>query len=99
MPGNPGGPRLPIVVATTLPFFAGATTIVEETWRELDRIAGALDVCAAELSPDITERAGFNLLTSGMRELGRRTEQHAARLGAFFRTSYSLTSLLSMRTP
>ena len=87
MPGNPGGPRLPIVVATTLPFFAGATTIVEETWRELDRMAGALDRCSAELSPDITKRAGFNLLTSGMRELARRLEQAEAALAAYLLTS------------
>lgn len=43
MQENQDRPRPPIVVATTLPFFARAVTIVDETWHELDRMAGALD--------------------------------------------------------
>jgi len=40
----------PTVVATTLPFFARAASIVDETWHELDRMAGALDQRAEQLS-------------------------------------------------
>ncbi len=31
----------PSVVATTRPFFERATAIVDETWHDLDRLAGA----------------------------------------------------------
>lgn len=41
MPETRDGLRAPVVVATTLPFFARAATIVDETWHELDRVAGA----------------------------------------------------------
>jgi hypothetical protein len=68
-------PRPLIVVATTLPFFARAATIVQETWRELDRTAAALDQCAVALSADNAERAILELLTGGMRGLTRRLEQ------------------------
>jgi hypothetical protein len=75
-------PRPLIVVATTLPFFARAATIVQETWRELDRMAAALDQCAVALSADNAERAIFELLTGGMRELARRLEQTEVALSA-----------------
>lgn len=43
MPEKRDGLRAPVVVATTLPFFARAAAIVDETWHELDRMAGTLD--------------------------------------------------------
>jgi hypothetical protein len=57
--------RPPIVVATTRPFFAGAATIVDETWHELDRMAGALDQHAGLLSTDSADRAVLDLITNG----------------------------------
>jgi hypothetical protein len=75
----------PIVVATTLPFFARATTIVGEAWHELDRMAGALDQCAA-LSANSAERAVLESLTSGMRELARRLEQTEVALSTYLPT-------------
>jgi len=75
-------PRPLIVVATTLPFFARAAAIVQETWRELDRMAAALDQCAVALSADNAERAMLELLTGGMRELARRLEQTEVALSA-----------------
>jgi hypothetical protein len=80
------GQRPPIVVATTLPFFARAATIVDEAWHELDRMAGALDQCAVELSADSAERAALELLTGGMRELARRLEQTEVALAAYLPT-------------
>jgi hypothetical protein len=81
-----GGLRPPTVVATTLPFFARAATIVDETWHELDRMASALDQRAGQLSADSTERALLELMTSGMRELARRLEQTEVALSAYLPT-------------
>jgi len=80
MPENQDGLRLPIVVATTLPFFARATTIVDEVWHDLDRMAGALDQRAAELSADCAILA---LMTSGIREVARRLEKAEVALLAY----------------
>jgi hypothetical protein len=82
MPENQDGLRLPIVVATTLPFFARATTIVDEVWHDLDRMAGALDQRAAELSADSADCAILALMTSGIREVARRLEQAEVALSA-----------------
>ena len=71
------------VVATTLPFFARATTIVDETRRDLDRLAGALDQGAAQLSADPTERAVLELMATGIRELARQLERTEAALAAY----------------
>jgi hypothetical protein len=59
------GLRLPVVVATTLPFFTRAAMIIDEAWRDLDRMAAALDQRAAELSADSAERAVLELVTGG----------------------------------
>jgi hypothetical protein len=81
------GLRPTIVVATTLPFFARAATIVDETWHELDRVAGALDQRVGRLSADSAEREALELMTSGMRELARRLEQTELALSAYLPTS------------
>lgn len=75
--------RLPKVVATTLPFFARAATVVGETWRELDQMAAALDQRAEQLSADSAERVVSELMASGIRELARRLEQTEAALAAY----------------
>jgi hypothetical protein len=80
------GLRPPIVVATTLLFFARAATIVDETWHEIDRVASALDQRAVQLSADSAERAVLELMTTGMRELARRLEQTEAALSAYLPT-------------
>jgi len=80
------GLRPLIVVATTLPFFARAATIVDETWHELDRMAGALDQRVGQLSADSAERAGLELMTTGIRELARRLEQVEVALSAYLPT-------------
>ncbi len=80
------GLRRPIVVATTLPFFARAATILDETWHELDRMAGALDQRAGQLSEDSAERAVLDLMTSGIHELARRLEQTEVALSAYLPT-------------
>jgi len=72
-----------MVVATTLPFFARAATIVDETWHELDRMAGVLDQCAEQLSADRAERAVLELMAGAIRELERRLEQVEAALSAY----------------
>ena len=41
MPETPE-PKPPTLLATTLPFFARAATIVDETWHDLDQLAGVL---------------------------------------------------------
>jgi hypothetical protein len=74
-----------MVVATTLPFFARAATIVEEAWHGLDRMAEALDQCAA-LSADSSDRAVLELLIGGMHELARRLEQTEVALSAYLPT-------------
>jgi len=76
----------PTVVATTLPFFARAASIVDETWHELDRMAGALDQRAEQLSTDSADRAILELLTSGIREVARRLEQAEVALITFLPT-------------
>jgi hypothetical protein len=85
MPEKRDGLCLPIVVATTLPFFARATTIVGEAWHELDRMAWALDQCAA-LSASSAEQAVLESMTSGMRELARRLEQTEVALSLYLPT-------------
>jgi hypothetical protein len=87
MPENWDGLRPPIVVATTLPFFACAAAIVDETWHELDRMAGALDQRAEQLSSDSADRTVLELMTGGIRELGRRLEQTEVALAAYLPTS------------
>lgn len=77
------GLRRPIVVATTLPFFARAATIVDETRHELDRMAGALDQRVGQLGADSAERAVLEVVTSGIRELARRLEQVEVALSAY----------------
>jgi hypothetical protein len=74
-----------MVVATTLPFFARAATIVEEAWHGLDRMAEALDQCAA-LSADSSDRAVLELLIGGMHELARRLKQTEVALSAYLPT-------------
>jgi hypothetical protein len=39
--------------------------ILDEAWRDLDRMAAALDQRAAELSADSAERAVLELVTGG----------------------------------
>ena len=75
--------RPPTVVATTLPFFARAATVVGETWRELDQMAAALDQGTEQLSADSAERVVIELMTSGIRELARRLEQTEVMLAAY----------------
>lgn len=76
----------PTVVATTLPFFARAASIVDETWHELDRMAGALDQRTEQLSTDSADRAILELMTSGIREVARRLEQTEVALSAYLLT-------------
>jgi hypothetical protein len=78
--------RPPVVVATTLPFFARATTIVDETWRDLDRMAAVLDQRAAELSADSPDRAVLKLVIGGIQDLARRLEQTEVALAAYLPT-------------
>jgi len=75
--------RRPKVVATTLPFFARAATVVGETWRELDQMAVALDQRAEQLSADSAERVVIELMAGGIRELARRLEQTEVTLAAY----------------
>ena len=75
--------RPPIVVATTLPFFARAATIVDETWHDLDQMAGVLDQRAGQLSANSAERVVIELMASGIRELARRLEQTEVALAAY----------------
>ena len=83
MPEERDGPRPPTVVATTLPFFARAAAIVDETWHELDQMAGALDQRLGQLSDDSAERALLELMASGIRELARRLERTEVALSAY----------------
>jgi len=77
------GPRPPTVVATTLPFFTCAATIVDETWHDLDQMAGVLDRCLGGLGAESDERAFIERMTSGIREVARRLEQTEAALAAY----------------
>lgn len=79
--------RPPKVVATTLPFFARAATVVGDTWHELDQMAAALDQRAEALSADSAERVAIDLMASGIRELARRLEQTHANLAAYLPAS------------
>ncbi|MFI5325757.1 MAG: hypothetical protein ACHQ7H_05945 [Candidatus Rokuibacteriota bacterium] len=75
--------RPPKVVATTLPFFARAATVVGETWHELDQMATALDRRAEPLGADSAERLVIEVMASGIRELARRLEQTEGDLAAY----------------
>jgi hypothetical protein len=76
-------PRPPTVLATTLPFFARAATIVDETWHDLDQMAGALDGCLGRLGAESDERAFLELMTRGIREVARRLEQTEVALAVY----------------
>jgi crotonobetaine/carnitine-CoA ligase len=64
MPEHRDGKQPPLVVATTLPFFERAATIVDETRRDLERMAAVLNQCAEHLSADSSERAILELIAS-----------------------------------
>lgn len=74
--------RPPTVQATTLPFFARAVSIVDETCRDLDQVAGLLDrwLGLLEASP---ERALLEGMSGGVRELARRLERTEVALTAY----------------
>jgi hypothetical protein len=74
--------RTPTVQATTLPFFARAVTIVDETWRDLDQAAGLLDRWLGLLD-DSPERALLERMSGGIREVARRLEQTEVALTAY----------------
>ena len=76
-------PHPPTVLATTLPFFARAALIVDETWHDLDQMAGVLDRCLDRLGGESDERAFFELMTDGIREVARRLEQTEVALAAY----------------
>jgi hypothetical protein len=71
------------VLATTLPFFARVATIVDETWHDLDQMAGVLDQRLGRLGAESDERAFLELMTSGIREVARRLEQTEVALAAY----------------
>ena len=71
------------VLATTLPFFARAATIVDETWHDLDQMAGVLAQRLDRLGAESDERAFLELMTSGIREVARRLEQTEVALAAY----------------
>lgn len=71
------------VLATTLPFFARAAMIVDETWHDLDHMAGVLDQRLGQLRAESEERAFLELMTSGIREVARRLEQTEVALAAY----------------
>lgn len=71
------------VVATTLPFFARAATVVGETWHDLDQMATVLDQRAEPLGADSAERLVIELMASGIRDLARRLEQTEINLAAY----------------
>jgi hypothetical protein len=54
MPETPE-PKPPTVLATTLPFFARAATIVDEAWHDLDQMAGVLAQRLGRLSAESDE--------------------------------------------
>ena len=83
MPEKRDGLRPPIVVATTLPFFGRAATIVDETWHDLDRMASTLDQCAVKLSANSAERVVLELMMTVLREVARRLEQTEVALFAY----------------
>lgn len=82
MPETPE-PKPPTVLATTLPFFARAATIVDETWHDLDQMAGVLAQRLAQLGTASDERAFLELMTSEIREVARRLEQTEMALAAY----------------
>lgn len=73
MPETPG-PKPPPVLATTFPFFALAATIVNETWHDLDQMAGVLAQRLDRLGAESDERAFLELIASGVREVVRRLD-------------------------
>ena len=77
MPETPE-PHAPTVLATTLPFFARAATIVDETWHDLDQMAGVLAQRLDRLGAESDER-----MTSGIREVARRLELTEVALAAY----------------
>ena len=77
MPETPE-PKPPTVLATTLPFFARAATIVDETWHDLDQMAGMLAQRLDRLGAESDER-----MTSGIREVARRLELTEVALAAY----------------
>jgi hypothetical protein len=77
MPETPE-PKPPTVLATTLPFFARAATIVDETWHDLDQMAGVLAQRLDRLGAESDER-----MTSGIREVARRLELTEVALAAY----------------
>lgn len=79
-------PRPMTVLATTLPFFARAAMIVDETWHDLDQMAGVLDQRLGQLRAESEERAFLELMTSGIREIARRLEQTEVALAAYLPT-------------
>ena len=82
MPDTPE-PKPPTVLATTLPFFARAATIVDETWHDLDQMAGVLAQRLDRLGTESDERAFLELMTSGIREVARRLELTEVALAAY----------------
>ena len=72
-------PHPPTVLATTLPFFARAATIVDETWHDLDQMAGVLDRCLDRLGR--RERRACFLRADDQRDSGSRTPARADRGG------------------
>jgi hypothetical protein len=85
MPDTPE-PRSPTVLATTLPFFARAATIVDETWHDLDRMAGVLAQRLDRLGTESDERVFLELMTNGIREVARRLELTEVALAAYLPT-------------
>jgi hypothetical protein len=66
----------PTVLATTLPLFGRAAMIVDETWHDLDQMAGMLAQRRDRLGAESDERAFLELVTSGIREVARRVGDH-----------------------
>ena len=73
----------PTVLATTLPFFARAATIADETWHDLDQMAGVLAQRLDRLGAESDERAFLELMTSGIREVARLLEHTEEALAAY----------------
>jgi hypothetical protein len=52
-------------LSSPLPCRSSLSMILDEAWRDLDRMAAALDQRASELSADSAERAVLELVTGG----------------------------------
>ncbi len=75
--------RRPLTVqATTLPFFARAASIVDETWRDLDQVAALLDRWT-DLIDKSPERTFLEGMSGGIREVARRLERTEEALTAY----------------